>query len=173
MPPAINWAWYFLSALSSPITALRLDGPHGSGCSIFEKNENTKKGTQVYSNVSHIYGPDAPLLLTDPGDISFDPDGVTFPCDDSYDIFKPENYSENKYHGRLCDSQYEMCIGRQRCFPVDPDTGLYNKSFPENDDCYHNTTWPGWKGWFKNIAYLELVFARKPKFFESFQIEER
>ena len=117
-------------------------------------NENTKKGTQVFSNVSHIYGPDAPLLLTDPGDISFDPDGVTFPCDDSFNRSKPENASENKYHGRLCDPDYEMCIGRQACFPVDPDTGLYNKSFPENDDCYHNTTWPGWKGWFEINALL-------------------
>ena len=116
----------------------------------------------MFSNVSHIYGPDAPLLLTDPGDISFDPDGVTFPCDDSYDTNKPENYSENKYHGRLCDSEYEMCIGRQRCFPVDPDTGLYNESFPLNDDCYHNTTWPGWKGWFeKNFLIIDFCKSRK------------
>ena len=113
-----------------------------------------KLHTQVWSNVSHIYGPEAPLLLTDPGDISFDPDGVTFPCDDSFNRSKPENASENKYHGRLCDPDYEMCIGRQACFPVDPETGLYNKSFPENDDCYHNTTWPGWKGWFKINAIL-------------------
>ena len=119
-----------------------------------------KLHTQVYSNVSHIYGPDAPLLLTDPGDISFDPDGVPFPCDDSYNTSMPENYTTNKYHGRLCDSELEICLGRQRCFPVDPDTGLYNESFPENDDCYHNTTWPGWKGWFKN--YCKMVHNPYP-----------
>lgn len=123
----------------------------------------------MFSNVSHIYGPEAPLLLTDPGDISFDPDGVTFPCDDSYDTSKPENYSENKYHGRLCDSEYEMCIGRQRCFPVDPDTGLYNETFPLNDDCYHNTTWPGWKGWFEKCYFQPFFHKENFKFFFLFQ----
>ena len=122
----------------------------------------------MWSNVSHIYGLDAPLLLTDPGDISFDPDGVPFPCDDSYDTAKPENFTENRYHGRLCDSEFEICLGRQRCFPVDPDTGLYNESFLENDDCYHNTTWPGWKGWFKMFVSQILVgfklFSRAPSF---------
>ena len=40
-------------------------------------------GTQVYANVSHIYGPDAPLLLTKPGDIAINQDiGIPFPCDD-------------------------------------------------------------------------------------------
>ena len=41
-----------------------------------------KNGTQKYENVSYKYGPDAPLLLVDPGDISFDDDGTPYPCDD-------------------------------------------------------------------------------------------
>ena len=117
--------------------------------------------------MSHLFGPDAPLLLVDPGDISFDPDGVSFPCDDSYNPNLPPNATENAFTGRPCDvDRNEICIGRQDCFPVDPATGLYDPTFPIMEDCYHNRTWPGWQGWrgphggiinFDNIIYAMIT----------------
>ena len=34
-----------------------------------------KLGTQRYENFTHLYGPDAPLIMTSPGDISVDDSG--------------------------------------------------------------------------------------------------
>ena len=135
-----------------------------------------KNGTQKYENVSYKYGPDAPLLLVDPGDISFDEDGVPYPCDDSYNPLLPSNATENAYTGRPCNSENdEICIGRQPCFPIDPLTGWYNASFPITDDCYHDkgnlndpndNGWRGWQGWrgphggiinFDNIIYAMIT----------------
>ena len=138
-----------------------------------------KIGTQKYENVSYKYGPNAPLLLVDPGDVMSDEDGVPFPCDDSYKPNLLPNASENAYTGRPCNAgNDEICIGRQPCFPVDPATGLYDPNFPIMDDCYHDkgdpndpldNGWRGWQGWrgphggiinFDNIIYATLLPLR-------------
>ena len=124
-----------------------------------------KFGTQQWVNVSDVYGIAAPLLLVAPGDIAFDQDSVPFPCDDDYNPSLPSNASVNLFHGRLC-AENEVCIGRQACFPINPETGFYDESYPITDDCYHNKTWPGWQGWrgphggiinFDNIIYAMIT----------------
>lgn len=53
-----------------------------------------KLGTQKYSNFSDIYGPDVPMILIDPGDISVDDSGKQifyFQSVDSESQFVPES----------------------------------------------------------------------------------
>jgi hypothetical protein len=79
-----------------------------------------KLGTQTYVNVSDLYGPEAPLVLKDPGDYSVDEDGSPFPCDpkikqgrDSRWQYQPSsssNYSNDDNHGRVC-LENELCLG--------------------------------------------------------------
>lgn len=44
----------------------------------------------------------------------------------NYDL--PANDTTQRFHGRLC-GENELCIGPQKCLPIDPITGLYNKSY--------------------------------------------
>ena len=89
---------------------------------------------------------------------------MPFPCDNSYDSSKPANDSDNKYHGRLC-LEHELCIGPQPCLKINPENGLYNEAFPE-ENCFHNASWQGWRGWkgphggiinFDNIIYAMIT----------------
>ena len=94
--------------------------------------------------------------------------GVPFPCDNSYNVSLPANDTGRRYHGRLCDLEHELCIGPQPCLPLNPETGLFNDDpkSPVLDNCFHNTTWPGWRGWkgphggiinFDNIIYAMIT----------------
>lgn len=53
---------------------------------------------------------------------------MPFPCDMTYNYDLPANDTTQRFHGRLC-GENELCIGPQKCLPIDPITGLYNKSY--------------------------------------------
>jgi len=92
--------------------------------------------------------------------------GVPFPCDNSVIVDEygvPTN--ETIYHGRLCEND-QLCIGPQPCFPINPETGLYQKGSETVESCFHNASWQGWRGWqgphggiinFDNIIYAMIT----------------
>lgn len=63
-----------------------------------------------------------------------------------YNYDAPANDTSQRFHGRLC-GENELCIGPQKCLPINPRTGLYDETFDVLDNCFHDPKWPGWRGW--------------------------